>query len=100
MSCPVGLVVQFGLVAVSGVLGTPVSDGEASDLADSFCTLVNVEGMGEKTSTVSILALDGIPFNALALFHFSTVAASGDFSGELMHCAATRPGVGPLRFGG
>ena len=61
---------------------------------------VNVEGMGEETSTVSILALDGTPFNALALCHFPTVAAFGDFSGELMHCAATRPGVGPLQFGG
>ena len=78
----------------------PVSDGEASDSADSFCMPFNVEGMGEEASTVSILALDGMPFIALALFHFPTVAASGDFSGELMHFAATHPGVGPLRFGG
>ena len=78
----------------------PVSEGEASDSADSFCMPVNVEGAGEETSTVSILALDGTPFNAHALFHFPTVGASGDFSGELMHCAATHPGVGTLRFGG
>ena len=76
----------------------PVSEGEAGDSAYSFCTPVNIEGVGKKTSVVSIL--DGTPFNALALFHFPIVAASGDFSGELMHCAATRPGVGPLRFGG
>ena len=78
----------------------PVSEGEAGDSVDRFCTPVNVEGTGEETSTVSILVLDGTPFNALASFHFPTVAASGDFSGELMHCAATHPGVGPLRFGG
>ena len=72
----------------------PVSDREVSVLAGSFCMPVNVEGLGKPTSTVSIL--DGMPFNILASFHLPTVAASGDFSGELMHCAATCPGVGPL----
>ena len=76
----------------------PVSDGEASGSAGSFCMPVNVKGSGKLTSTVSILG--GTPFNTLASFCLPTVAASEDFSGELMHCAATRPGVGPLRFGG
>ena len=40
--------------------------------------------------------MGGTPFNTLASFRLPTVAASGDFSGELMHCAATCPGVGPF----
>ena len=76
----------------------PGNDGEANGSAGRFCTPVNVEGSGEMTVPVAILG--GTPFNALASFHLSIVVASGDFSGELMHCAATRPGVGPLRFGG
>ena len=41
--------------------------------------------------------LDGTPFNAL----IEVVAtASGEFSGEVTHCAATRPAEGPLLFGG
>ena len=40
---------------------------------------------------------DGMPFNALVDF---VAIASGEFSGEVTCCAATRPAEGPLLFGG
>ena len=42
----------------------------------------------------------GTPISAVDTLIVTVDAASGDVSGELAHCAATRSGVGPLRFGG
>ena len=40
---------------------------------------------------------DGMPFNALIKVE---AIASGEFSGDVTHCAATRSAEGPLLFGG
>ena len=50
----------------------------------------------EDFATLFVLP-DGMPFNAL----IEVVAvASGEFSGEVIHCEATQPAEGPLLFGG
>ena len=58
-------------------------NGKTHDDPEDFATLFGLK--------------DGTPFNAL----IEVVAiASGEFSGEVTCCAATRPAEGPLLFGG
>ena len=71
----------FNDVESVGALGTPVNAGMTD---------------GNVASEVEFAGGDCTPLNALDL---ATVTASGKLSGELAHCAATRPAEGPFPFG-
>ena len=82
--------------------GTPVKEGAVSDSARGSCTPVNaVSDDTETLVTLLLLLLDaGTPINAVDPLFVTADSASGNISGKLAHCAATRLGVGPLPFGG
>ena len=82
--------------------GTPVKEGAVSDSARGSCMPVNaVTDNTETWVTLLLLWLEaGTPINAVDPLVVTADSASGNVSGELAHCAATRSGVGPLRFGG
>ena len=75
--------------------GTPVKEGAVRDSARGSCMPVNtVVDDTETWVTLLLLLLEaGTPINAVDPLVVTADSASGDVSGKLAHCAATRSGV-------
>ena len=82
--------------------GMPVKMGAVSKSARGSYMPVNavVDNTETWVSLLWLLLEAGTPISAVDTLVVTVDAASEDVSGELAHCAATRSGVGPLRFGG